>query len=370
MLARSSARLTFNATCSVSIVRVQPGFGTATPLGVTETARDRRVGSHERTILRSIFVAIIIIATFQKEEEEGVLMRANRKPLRLSKEMLIQSKPLRSRSFSLHPIQALRTPPSLIKLATIHLIPTRLTLLFQTNSREFLEIYTRNNQQYILRGSTSCCDSRHASVRYSNLVDRDQGTNTIPVCREDLPIKMYKSRTFTSTCTHEANTCNTCLNSWLNESLTSKGWDKVTCPECGAPFQHDDVKSCTTGPLFERYDELATRATVSAIPNFRWCLSPRCRSGQIHNSDSPIFVCVACGFRHCIGHEKPWHEGETCQEYESRKTERKNPDEEQTQRTIERTTKKCPGKGCGVNIEKNDGCDHMTCETLASFLLS
>lgn len=127
MLARSSARLTFSATCSVSIVRVQPGCGTATPLGVTETALDRRVGSHERTILRSIFVAIIIV-TFQKEEEEGVLMRANRKPLRLSKEMLIQSKPLRSRSFSLHPIQALRTPPSLIKLATIHPIPTNPTL--------------------------------------------------------------------------------------------------------------------------------------------------------------------------------------------------------------------------------------------------
>src|SRR5579871_371355 len=179
---------------------------------------------------------------------------------------------------------------------------------------------------------------------------------------------MFKSQPFTSICTHEVNTCSTCLDRWLNESLTSKGWNKIICPECSAPFQHADVKSCASRTLFQRYDELVARAKLSEIPGFHWCLSPQCQSGQIHHSDDPIFVCVACGFMHCIRHDIPWHEGETCQEYEHRKSERKIRDEEQTRRTIERTTKKCPGNGCSWNIEKNRGCDHMTCESLRLLL--
>ena len=79
-----------------------------------------------------------------------------------------------------------------------------------------------------------------------------------------------------------------------------------------------------------------------------------------------IFSCVECGFRICIIHENTWHEGETCEEYDYRLSGRKEKDqqrqEEASAAAISKFTKKCPGKKCGWNIEKNDGCDHMTCE--------
>ena len=184
-----------------------------------------------------------------------------------------------------------------------------------------------------------------------------------PVCGDEFSIHEFKSRPFTSACSHKVNTCNTCLGHWLDESLNNRGYDKISCPECSNLLQHADLKFCATTEQFNRYDQLVTRAALSLIPDFHWCLSPHCRSGQIHASRNPIFTCSACGFKQCIRHEEPWHEGETCQEYNYRKSGRKKRDEEeQTRRTIERTTKKCPGKRCGANIEKNNGCDHMTCE--------
>jgi acyl-coenzyme A synthetase/AMP-(fatty) acid ligase len=144
------------------------------------------------------------------------------------------------------------------------------------------------------------------------------------------------------------------------------------------------------------------RAALSADPDFRWCLNPSCNAGQIHETgvlplvpefvhllhgearsgmtilpefahlqqgearnrlvhENPIFVCHACGARHCVVHELEWHDGETCQEYDYRVSGKKRRDEEDaTKKTIQLISKKCPR--CPTQIEKNAGCDHMTCE--------
>lgn len=103
-------------------------------------------------------------------------------------------------------------------------------------------------------------------------------------------------------------------------------------------------------------------------PNFRWCRGPSCKSGQIHygRRSDPIFTCSECGFKVCVVHDGTWHQGETCEEYDYRVSGRKEQDqrsqEQASQRLLEKLTKKCPGEGCNWNVEKNDGCDHMTCE--------
>jgi len=189
-----------------------------------------------------------------------------------------------------------------------------------------------------------------------------QGLTIYVVCGDELHIETFMSKPFTAACTHEVNTCTPCLRRWLEESLTSRGFDKISCPECSAPFQHLDVKACASKQQFKRYDSLATRAVLSVMDNFHWCMSPKCESGQIHHDDSPIFVCTACNFKQCLRHEAPWHEGETCREYDYRVSGRKKKDEEERSRqTIQRISKQCPGSRCGARIQKNQGCDHMTC---------
>jgi hypothetical protein len=69
-----------------------------------------------------------------------------------------------------------------------------------------------------------------------------------------------------------------------------------------------------------------------------------------------IFTCASCGSKACIIHENTWHDGETCEEYDYRTSGRK----ERDQKAQEAASLKAPK--CVYNIEKNDGCDHMTCK--------
>jgi E3 ubiquitin-protein ligase RNF14 len=101
--------------------------------------------------------------------------------------------------------------------------------------------------------------------------------------------------------------------------------------------------------------------------DFRWCPASGCNSGQIHTTGvaGNIFTCSGCGSKTCVVHENTWHEGESCADFDSRISGRKQREqkaqEEASLKKIKELTRKCPGPGCDWNIQKNDGCDHMTC---------
>ena len=104
---------------------------------------------------------------------------------------------------------------------------------------------------------------------------------------------------------------------------------------------------------------------LSSLDSFRWCLRPGCKSGQIHETgtNGPLFRCHACGFRVCVIHNVPWHKGETCTEFDYRTMPGlKKAEEIASAKTIRKTTKTCPQRSCRAPIEKNRGCDHMTCK--------
>jgi hypothetical protein len=47
------------------------------------------------------------------------------------------------------------------------------------------------------------------------------------------------------------------------------------------------------------------------------CLGSRCDSGQYHDDkDSKKMICAVCKFATCTGHGLPWHEGQSCEEYD------------------------------------------------------
>lgn len=102
------------------------------------------------------------------------------------------------------------------------------------------------------------------------------------------------------------------------------------------------------------------RQQLSSLPEFRWCLAPGCQSGQLHlgGTAEPRFVCESCGHCSCVKCDVPWHDRESCSEYQYRKSEGPSYD------TISATTKPCPK--CQSRIEKNEGCDHMTCTSYYS----
>ena len=192
---------------------------------------------------------------------------------------------------------------------------------------------------------------------------------TCTACFEALSTSEFP-QTMTSDCNHAPATCIECTEAWISTSVEN-GLDHLSCPDCNCTLQHSDVQRLASPLVFDRYDSLATRAALSRIPDFIWCLNSECGSGQIHSSTSsgPIMTCVACAFRMCVEHGCEWHEGETCTQYDTRAIDlhTRETSLKQSLMLIFDTTKRCPGRGqdrayCGWNIEKNLGCDHMACK--------
>jgi hypothetical protein len=123
---------------------------------------------------------------------------------------------------------------------------------------------------------------------------------------------------------------------------------------------------------------MKARAFLSAEPNFRWCINRGCSSGQIlhlANTDETnlrnrgaMMQCHACRFVQCVVHSCAWHHNETCDDYDDRTDPEgsKKAKEKKSQALIQKLTKKCPNEECGWRIEKNQGCNHMTCKLFVS----
>ncbi|KAI6896768.1 hypothetical protein KC318_g11128 [Hortaea werneckii] len=189
----------------------------------------------------------------------------------------------------------------------------------------------------------------------------------------------------------------------------------IACPHpgCQGTMTADDVEGAATRKVFGRFDEIARRHVAEHTPGWRWCLAPQCKAGQIHDSSDAvavtttaaaavddaaapehiskskrgsskskkkaigdeittktvkevetkpdiidIFQCDACGARACVPCDRPYHDGESCAQYQRRVKDRLE-EEDQTLQTIQKSTRKCPA--CGVNIQKNGGCPYMIC---------
>jgi hypothetical protein len=177
-----------------------------------------------------------------------------------------------------------------------------------------------------------------------------------------------------SSCAHDADVCVDCYTAWLGSQLEENGWQEVRCPgqSCKVNLTYEEIKAYASKEVFERYDDIQARNVLSADPNFRWCKTQGCGSGQIHDVEEVgnEFVCVGCHARFCVRHEGPYHDDETCEEYEYRASGQKDRDErkkedEASEEAVKSLAKKCPHENCGAPIQKNGGCNHITCKLKA-----
>ncbi|KAF7954192.1 hypothetical protein EAE96_005323 [Botrytis aclada] len=179
------------------------------------------------------------------------------------------------------------------------------------------------------------------------------------ICVEDLVITDFPHQ-ISAECTHDPTCCNSCLSRYIGVQIESKEWDQIRCPECPVLLSFDNVKLFASEADFVRFDRKSLLSCIRSDSNFTNCLGPGCKDGQIHEGgdDQPIMTCRTCSFKTCFTHKMPWHTDLTCEGYD-RKSGNRLRQERASQNLIEKATKRCPN--CQVRIQKNKGCDHMTC---------
>lgn len=170
--------------------------------------------------------------------------------------------------------------------------------------------------------------------------------------------------TFSEKCEHEhRDVCNSCTYFSVKFTLESNIHNEISCPvpNCEAKYNSEEIRQIlflnNDHLLLEKYDDHLIRDLSSDNDRFLWC-PYGCDCGQYIDKNSIPNLKITCRQCHktiCAFHRMKWHEGLECDQYDLL---RSSTDESSLQWIIE-NTKRCPG--CRSAIEKNGGCDHMTC---------
>lgn len=177
------------------------------------------------------------------------------------------------------------------------------------------------------------------------------------ICVEDVPRK----DTAALTCEHRF--CSSCWKDYLTDrvSTASTNCIKSTCPQhgCNMPVYDSFFKKFVSDKAWRKYQLFVVKSYVEAQRDMRWCPNPGCENG-VRSYVTPLYtVKCDCGHKFCFACYQEGHEPVSCSNLELWLAKCQNDSE--TAHWIIANTKRCPK--CNVRIEKNHGCNHMTCQS-------
>ncbi|GAM20611.1 hypothetical protein SAMD00019534_037860, partial [Acytostelium subglobosum LB1] len=158
-------------------------------------------------------------------------------------------------------------------------------------------------------------------------------------------------------CKHYA--CSTCWKSYLSLKIAEGESMGITC--IGFKCSHivsDSFIKTVVPESYQKYLERLALTFVDKNPNMRWCPTAGCGNALKADSQSESVAQCTCGFRICFKCNQESHVPASCEQIKLWK--KKNEDDSETANWIQTHTQDCPK--CHSAIEKNGGCNHMTCK--------
>lgn len=165
--------------------------------------------------------------------------------------------------------------------------------------------------------------------------------------------------------------CKSCWVLYLTEKICDQGEAHyISCPDPDCHVYVDDRKVLSLiedNRTQSKYLKLIINQFVIKNKRLRWCPTIDCACAIELDEIAPSSSCclnVECGNCHnnfcfrCLGDS---HEPVTCSNFSRWKAQIENKDHLESMNYINSNTKDCPN--CKVAIEKNGGCNHMTCRS-------
>ncbi|KAJ3005765.1 hypothetical protein HKX48_000470 [Thoreauomyces humboldtii] len=159
--------------------------------------------------------------------------------------------------------------------------------------------------------------------------------------------------------------CRNCYAAYLSEKVFQQGESRrIQCMESGCKLVVDErtVELVVPQEMFDKYRTLLLRTYVDDSPHLKWCPAPDCVYAiECHVTQLlEVVPTVQCKCQHvfCFGCGLRDHQPCICMLVKF--WLKKCADDSETANWISANTKECTK--CGSTIEKNGGCNHMTCK--------
>ena len=189
-------------------------------------------------------------------------------------------------------------------------------------------------------------------------------------CCEDLP----RSSFLALSCGHSY--CQDCWGRHLAAQL-DVGREEGThakCMEfkCNMMVTDEMYQICLPADAWSKIQQFRKLAYVDENASVCWCPNPRCEKAIYYKPNQSRDIKCVCGAEFCFACGGPPHYPATCPQFDAWREKHKEADKESKQRALERKwlqehTKPCPK--CKTPIEKNKGCNHMTCKSCIFWLM-
>lgn len=159
--------------------------------------------------------------------------------------------------------------------------------------------------------------------------------------------------------------CSDCWTTYLTMQIMSEGLSTaIQCPETRCDILVDDEKVCFyihDEKVKAKYRCLITNSYVVSNKLLKWCPSPTSCSYVVRvkstDSTESLSVQCKCGYRFCFNCNDSAHDPALCEQL--RNWRRRSAEDAKSLNWIETNAKECPQ--CHSAIEKNGGCNNMTC---------
>jgi len=153
--------------------------------------------------------------------------------------------------------------------------------------------------------------------------------------------------------------CNDCWSSYLTVKITEGEVARINCPALNCKYTIPDqiVQKLVDKEVYEKYIRFVTKTFVEDNAHITWCPAPRCGNAITADMLHGTTVKCRCGFSFCFSCHNEAHAPATCDQVKL--WLKKCNDDSETGHWLGANTKDCPR--CTVLVEKNGGCNHMTC---------
>jgi len=161
--------------------------------------------------------------------------------------------------------------------------------------------------------------------------------------------------------------CQSCLQGYLTTKINDGAVKEIKCPDpkCTNIINVSDIKHSVTSETFTKYEKFTLHKALQDMKDVTFCPKAGCNNAMISGADNNgtgndlMMKCSGCNFTYCTKCKEEWHSDSTCEQYQSWKLEN-NLSEKKYAEWVKQFAKPCPQ--CHTPIEKNGGCNHMTCK--------